>query len=118
MITTLVLCLDGSSYVVVCAGFRLNNAWANGKVLRPFLQPESPLSSQEFDLRLQVQAPGFELISPPAGSRTLLPLGYTQSYHYINETNMVKLLYGSFVLDHANDVTHVASVFLQKNINF
>ena len=26
--------------------FVLNNAWASGTVLRPFLQPESPLSSQ------------------------------------------------------------------------
>ena len=32
--------------VVVFAGLRLNNAWASGTVLRPFLQPESPLSSQ------------------------------------------------------------------------
>ena len=30
----------------VYAGLRLNNAWASGTVLRPFLQPESPLSSQ------------------------------------------------------------------------
>ena len=41
----------------------LNNAWANGAVLRPFLQPESPLSSQEFGLRLQVPAPGFKLMT-------------------------------------------------------
>ena len=33
-------------YVVVFAGLRLNNAWASGSVLRPFLQPESPLSSR------------------------------------------------------------------------
>ena len=33
-------------YVVVFAGLRLNNAWASGTVLRPFLQPESPLSSR------------------------------------------------------------------------
>ena len=32
--------------VVVCAGLRLNNAWASGTVLRRFIQPESPLSSQ------------------------------------------------------------------------
>ena len=32
--------------VVVFAGLRLNNAWASGTVLRPFLQPESPLSSR------------------------------------------------------------------------
>ena len=31
---------------VVFAGLRLNNAWASGTVLRPFLQPESPLSSR------------------------------------------------------------------------
>ena len=37
--------------------FLLNNAWASGTVLRPFLQPESPLSSQ-------VQASGFELTTP------------------------------------------------------
>ena len=40
---------------------RLNNDWASGIVLRPFLQPESPLSSQEIGLRLQVQASGFKL---------------------------------------------------------
>ena len=28
------------------AGLRLNNAWASGTVLRPFLQPEGPLSSR------------------------------------------------------------------------
>ena len=33
-------------------------------VLRPFPQPESPLSSLSFGLRLQVQAPGFELTTP------------------------------------------------------
>ena len=33
-------------------------------VLRPFLQPERPLSSQEFGLRLQVQAAGIELVTP------------------------------------------------------
>ena len=31
---------------VVFAGLRLNNAGASGTVLRPFLQPESPLSSR------------------------------------------------------------------------
>ena len=31
---------------VVFAGLRLNNAWVSGTVLRPFLQPESPLSSR------------------------------------------------------------------------
>ena len=31
---------------VVFAGLRLNNAWASGTVLRPFLQPESGLSSR------------------------------------------------------------------------
>ena len=41
--------------------FLLNNAWASGTVLRPFLQPESPLSSR---LRLQVQASGFQLTTP------------------------------------------------------
>ena len=35
-----------SNIVVVFAGLRLNNAWASGTVLRPFLQPESPLSSR------------------------------------------------------------------------
>ena len=39
-------------------------ARANGTVLRPFPQPETPLSSQDFGLRLQVQAPGFELSTP------------------------------------------------------
>ena len=29
----------------VCAGLRLNIAWVSVTVLRPFLQPESPLSS-------------------------------------------------------------------------
>ena len=38
--------LQKSPYIVVFAGLRLNNAWANGTVLRPFLQPESPLSSR------------------------------------------------------------------------
>ena len=53
------------NYVFVFAGLRLNNAWASGTVLRrPFLQPESPLSSQDFGLRLQVQASGFELTTP------------------------------------------------------
>ena len=37
-------------YNVVCfvvfASLRLNNAWASGTVLRPILQPESPLSSR------------------------------------------------------------------------
>ena len=32
--------------VVVFVGLKLNNAWASGTVLRPFLQPESPLSSR------------------------------------------------------------------------
>ena len=35
-----------SMLFVVFAGLRLNNAWASGTVLRPFLQPESPLSSR------------------------------------------------------------------------
>ena len=30
----------------VFSGLRLNNAWASGTVLRPFLQPERPLSSR------------------------------------------------------------------------
>ena len=40
--------MDHTYYVlvVVFAGLRLNNAWANGRVLRPFLQPESTLSSR------------------------------------------------------------------------
>ena len=42
-----------TSSFFACAGFRLNNAWANDTVLRPFLQPESPLSSQEFGLWLE-----------------------------------------------------------------
>ena len=49
------------NFNVVVVGLRLNNAWASGTVLRPFLQPESPLSSRSFGLRLQVQASGFEL---------------------------------------------------------
>ena len=38
---------DKAFYLVwlVFEGLRLNNAWASGTVLRPFLQPESPLSS-------------------------------------------------------------------------
>ena len=36
----------------VCAGFKLNNAWANSTVLRPFLQPENNIFSQEFGLWL------------------------------------------------------------------
>ena len=47
--------------------FRLNNAWANSTVLRPVQQPEGPLFSQEFGLRLQVQAPVFELVTPMLG---------------------------------------------------
>ena len=43
---------------------RLNNAWASGTVLRPFLQPESPPFLTKFGLRLQVQASGFELTTP------------------------------------------------------
>ena len=38
-----------ASWVQTClffVGLRLNNAWASGTVLRPFLQPESPLSSR------------------------------------------------------------------------
>ena len=35
-----------SRSLFVLAGLRLNNAWASGTVLRPFLQPESPLSSR------------------------------------------------------------------------
>ena len=38
--------LDMHSCLFVFAGLRLNNAWASGTVLRPFLQPESPLSSR------------------------------------------------------------------------
>ena len=41
-------------------GFKAQQ-WASGTVLRPFLQPDSPHSPQEFGLRLQVQASGFEL---------------------------------------------------------
>ena len=51
------------SMAFVRAGFGLDNAWAKGTVLRPFLQPESSLSSQEFGLRLQVQDPGFEIMT-------------------------------------------------------
>ena len=29
-------------FLFACAGFRLNNAWANSTVLRPFLQPKAP----------------------------------------------------------------------------
>ena len=50
---------------------RLNNAWASGSVLRPFLQPESPLSSQEFGLRLQVQAFVIRTRNPHTRGRAL-----------------------------------------------
>ena len=45
-----------------------------GTVLRLFRQPESPLSSQEFGLRLQVQAPGFELMTPMVGVERSSPM--------------------------------------------
>ena len=44
-----------------------------GTVLRPFLQPKSPLSSQEFGLQVQEQAPGFELKTPILGVELLIP---------------------------------------------
>ena len=50
--------------VVGCAVFRLNIPWANDTVLRPFLQPEIPISSQEFGLRFETQALGFERMTP------------------------------------------------------
>ena len=37
---------DQEISVVVFVGLRLNYAWASGTVLKPFLQPESPLSSR------------------------------------------------------------------------
>ena len=56
--------LETKQIVVIWSNFRLNNNWASGTVLRPFLQPESPLSSQELGLKLQVQASGFKLTTP------------------------------------------------------
>ena len=53
-----------NSVIVVSAGFRLNYARANATVLRPFLQPDGPLSSREFGLLLQVQTPGCQLTIP------------------------------------------------------
>ena len=43
------------------AGFR--QTMANGTVLRPFLQIESPFSSQEFGLWLQAKDSGFKLMT-------------------------------------------------------
>ena len=40
---------------------------SKGTVLRPFPQPESPLSSQESGLRLQVPATGFEHVTSMLG---------------------------------------------------
>ena len=49
---------------VVLAGLRLNNAWASRMVLRPFTTSRKPPFLTKFGLRLQVQAPGFELTTP------------------------------------------------------
>ena len=59
--------------------------------LRPFLQLESPLSSQEFGLRLQAQ--GFELITPILGVKRSWPsvihlphyLIYDLDYEFLKE---------------------------------
>ena len=77
----------------VCAGFRLNNAWANGTVLRPCIT-ESPLSSQEFGLRLQVHAPGFELMTPLLGVERSSP----SAIHHPRQ-NYVLMSFGNRLLD-------------------
>ena len=40
-------------------------------VLTLFPQPESPLSSQEFDLLRQLHTPGFELMTPKPASQAI-----------------------------------------------
>ena len=89
--------LNVPNYVNVCAGFRLNNA--NGTVLRPFLQPESLLSSQEFGLRLQVQALGFELMTPVLGVECSSP----SAIHYVTVLMPNYLLMPSLMLPNFSD---------------
>ena len=77
--------------LLVCAGFRLNNAWANGTVLRPFLQPESPLSLQEFGLLLHVQSPGFVLMTPTLGVERSSPSAIHHPQYILNTTIILYL---------------------------
>ena len=34
--------IESGGAIAVCAGFRLNNSWANGTVLKPFLNQKAP----------------------------------------------------------------------------
>ena len=73
----------------VCAGFRLNNAWANGTVLRPFLQPESPLSSRSLvsgfkcKLRDSNSRPPYSM--PQALTTRLYTIQYVLYWLYIKQ---------------------------------
>ena len=62
-------------------------------VLRPFLQPESPLSPHEFGLRRQVQALGVELNS--------LFLGVANSYTIYHPMLLIDIPVSHLVLSHS-----------------
>ena len=64
-------------YSLLVQVFGPTNAWANGTVLRPFLQPERPLSSQEF--RFMAWSSGIRTRDPHVSNQTFQYLGCTPS---------------------------------------
>ena len=52
--------------------------------LRPFLQPESPLSLRNFSLQFQVQIPVFEPMTPCWEANALAPRLYTIHIHEVD----------------------------------
>ena len=73
----------------VFAGLRLNNAWASGTVLRPFLQPESPLSSRSLVFKCKLRDSNSRL--PYSRPRAL-----TTRLYNIHSFQVLFLFYFSF----------------------
>ena len=85
--------------VYVCTGVRLNNAWPWGTFLGTFLQPESLLSSQDLGLKVQVQAPGFELMTPLLGFESCGNLAISHSHYLVLFTTAIVGQIMSFLQD-------------------